>query len=359
MSYSSVSRTDSFQENVSATNSEVEWLAAETFRVLHEFVDPVGWGTLRKKPDEDKLRPKPVITKEIKRALAEWHDTPTNPATGYRYPVYFQDENGETTEDRFNFFLNYESRLWSPIQIQKCFDVRRKMYFTSSHRKRMAYLDGDAHEAWQVTDEVVNLFQQLFGAVPFYRSSPRGFNGWIKVICPDTAKWNESLVRLQAVLKKLRYQHRCSCDVEVKGGTNTAEKNANLGKLPCWNWQYPHQRHNADDCWNIRRIEEFKSKPTLTWPTWLWLIDRLESQIVEAEVVSGKEYIDGLRIAANPAAPSMEVKPSIKPPVTTTVLKATDAGGQALFIPHISLASCSRRLLAWQDRVSLLRRFGL
>jgi hypothetical protein len=31
----------------------------------------------------------------------------------------------------------------------------------------------------------------------------------------------------------------------------------------------------------------------------------------------------------------------------------------ALFIPHISLASCSRRLLAWQDRVSLLRRFGL
>jgi subtilisin family serine protease len=35
------------------------------------------------------------------------------------------------------------------------------------------------------------------------------------------------------------------------------------------------------------------------------------------------------------------------------------SGALALFIPHISLASCSRRLLAWQDRVSLLRRFGL
>lgn len=115
MCYSSVSRTDSFKENVSATNSEVEWLAAETFRVLHEFVDPAGWGTLRKKPDEDKLRPKPVITKEIKRALAEWHDTPTNPATGYRYPVYFQDENGVTTEDRFNPLGPFSGPKWGPF----------------------------------------------------------------------------------------------------------------------------------------------------------------------------------------------------------------------------------------------------
>lgn len=40
-------------------------------------------------------------------------------------------------------------------------------------------------------------------------------------------------------------------------------------------------------------------------------------------------------------------------------LNQRNAECRALFIPHISLASCSRRLLAWQDRVSLLRRFGL
>ena len=316
---------------------EDELYATETFRVLSPFVDFRGWGTLRQAWNEAKPRPKPVITKRIKAALREWDNTPVNPETGYRFPVYFRDDDGNETDDRFNFYIHYQNRLWSPKQIQKCFDDDQRMYYTSSRsRLRMAYLDGDSHQDWQVTHDVVRLLQKLFGNIPFFRSSPRGYNGWVKVICPDTDKWNKSLKRLESALKKLRYQHRCTCDIEVKGGTNTKQKNADLAKLPCWNWVYPYLKRDDDDCWNFRRLKEFERKPILTWPQWQTLIKRIESQIDEAEVAQGKSDIEQLekqyeeeevkKSLPISSKPIRKAKPASPPKVTPLPV----AEGQAL-----------------------------
>lgn len=316
-------------DKISNSKSETDYLAKETFRILHRFIDISGWGTKRARWDEDKPRPKPVVTKQIKQALTEWNNTVINPATGYRYPVFFRDENGIQTTDRFNFFIHYHSRLWSAQQIQKCFDQHQKMYYTSSRSKlRMAYLDGDAHEPWQNSEDSKNLFQKLFGSIPFFRSSPRGYNGWVKVICVDTAKWNQSLKRLENAICKLRYQYRCTCDLEIKGGANTPIKNAALAKLPCWNWNYPCQKHDPDDCWNISRMKEFEKKPVLTWLQWLALISKIESQLNEADVSSGKEHIGNIRLKyqkqeSNPRIPQSNIQHYQREVATTK------AGGRA------------------------------
>lgn len=302
-------RGRSSQKKLSTRKVEVEWLAAETFRLLSPFVDPAGWGTLRQDFGDNVPRPKPVITKQIKRALLEWQQTAINPQTGYRFPILLRDESGQPTTERFSYFCHYSARLWSPTNIQKCFDGNQPMYYTSSQsRLRMAYLDGDAHHAWQSTPEIVGLFQQLFRSIPFYRSSPRGYNGWIKVICLDSAEWNLSLERLQKALKKLRYQYRCTCDVEIMGGTNTSNKNADLAKLPCWNWMYPCLKHDDDDCWNIRRMQEFEAKPILTWPQWNCLINRIEAEVDENEVAAGFEIIEGMRTKADAAKAASQAK---------------------------------------------------
>jgi len=294
-----VSQPPKFRKKTQKKSEEETFLARETFSAFLPYIDPVFWGI-------NKLH---SITKAEHVACAKWCDERNR---GVDKPkIEIVDEHGEpwTKDDGspvfFNFYLNYKRKLWNSDAIQRCLDADELHYFISAARsgKKLVYLDLDCHHDWQDDlPDAVALIKELFGENAFWRSSHRGYNGWLKIgDAPSANEYNAGLARMERVLRNVFLQSQIRTEIEVKGRSvwgkirSFDDRRSQLAKMPCWNHRYFCNRKNEDDCWNIRRMEEFKAKPNIRWASLMAGIDQLEQKLDPQRVEEGRRLLQSIK----------------------------------------------------------------
>lgn len=188
-------------------------------------------------------------------------------------------------------FGSIHYRYWGHNKIPKAINGEEKHYYMSPSRcgKKLPYLDLDAHAAWQDDlPDAIDLLKEIFKSQAYYRYSPGGYNGWIKIgDAPTDEEYNLGLSRLENVLKRIFSKKKIKTDIEIKGKSHKgtikewSDSRAQLAKLPYWNHQDPTQQRDADDVWDDRRLDEWESTPDIRWESLMAVCDQLEQQLEE------------------------------------------------------------------------------
>lgn len=156
-----------------------------------------------------------------------------------------------------------------PVMHTRHFDQAvnyRKIYYVSHGRQALLYLDTDLHYAWQRLEDgqkaqslLDRLMSRFFGeSVLFSSPSERGGNDYLKVNLGalNYQRANDIFVRLEKALQLFLAYCDNMADFEIKGtlGYFFGGKYVwgKYGKLPI----------HRD--WNFKKLEEFKSKPTVS-----------------------------------------------------------------------------------------------
>ena len=135
--------------------------------------------------------------------------------------------------DDFQPYLDVIRNIYSPKHVHRHIEEQQVSYYTSGcHGQALLYADIDAHDGWQ-TDQgrARELLEKLF-PFGYYRNSPRGENGYLKLRYSSIAEFNDSANRLETTLKRLFLHCGVLCNIEVKGTITHDGVSGRMAKLP-------------------------------------------------------------------------------------------------------------------------------
>ncbi|MBI1347122.1 hypothetical protein GC163_12630 [bacterium] len=288
------------EPDISDRDKDRKELAAATFSAFLPYISNKYWG----------INKKHAITKSVHVAFHEWCEARDRGVEKPRVIIRNKDGSpwknvdGETIY--FNYYHHWKSRLWSERNVERANAGLDWDYFQCCARagKKMAYIDADAHERWQDDlDDAITLLKELFKDSPFWRYSPGGYNGWLKIgDAPSVEEYNAGLARLDQVLKDTFAQRRIKTSIEIKGRSawkddieTFDDRRSHLAKLPYYNYVDAGARKDADDCWNQRRLDEFIAKPDIYWKSLMAFIEQLEKMLDREKVDEGRRYLESLK----------------------------------------------------------------
>lgn len=250
--------------------NKVSQLAQETFEAFQPFVNIFDPGL---KLDDGRVIH--TITKE------DWELNRRHKAG--EKPCY---EDGTP----FNPYLDIIRDIYKPIHVHRHIEDDQISYYTSGRRGLgLLYLDIDAHEEWQTDQVQAREIIERFFEFGYFRNSPRGENGYLKLRYSSIDEFNDIANRLEKTLQRLFLHYGILCDFEIKGTITHGDKSGRLAKLPFasrygprllhrkeWGWwEWELLETTEDWCWT--RLEQFKNKPTVD----VRCVDRLSQQIEE------------------------------------------------------------------------------
>lgn len=274
-------------------------LALDTYQALIDYISPYHWG----------IEKAHVITKGEWIAYSNWKAARNNGVAKPKIPICNEDGSPwvynfgpkEGQPVYFNWYLNFKSKVWTPEQIEPCLSGVGLHYYMSPARagKKLGYLDLDVHNEWQDDlPEAIELAKSLFGNVPFWRFSQRGFNGWLKFAnAPAADKYNAGMAKAEQVLSDVFASERIKTSIEVKGRSvwgkvqSKTDRRSHLAKLPYWNHRFPCYQKDENDKWRHDRLQEFKALPDIDFRSFMREIEILENKLQPSKVAEGKSYL--------------------------------------------------------------------
>jgi len=242
----------------SANASEFPTLSEATWQEFSRFVSPFQWAL-----DDPSHSPRSVeIAKAIKNKGQK------GACTSYR-------ENGEKVILRRLHAWVFEKAVHN-----------RKIFYVSYGKLALLYFDIDLHYAWQTYEagqEAQKLLTCLFPQL-FWAESSRGFNGYLKVDLQGMAYHtaNQVFDRSEKAVRRVLAYYKNLADFEIKGRIGHLQGDE-------YKWQQYGKLPIHANSWNFPRLNEFKSKATVS----LVQLDRLCAQIeaqIPAEVLERHKH---------------------------------------------------------------------
>lgn len=173
-----------------------------------------------------------------------WRESPFHAITKEDWNLFRRHKAGERNlcypDGRtFNPYLDVVRNIFGPEHVHQHIEYDETTYYTSGKKRLgLLYLDIDAHHGWQ-TDEyrAKAVLKKLF-RFGYFRASPGGQNGYLKVRYNSIFEFNRAAGSLQQRLRRLFLHWGIFCDIEVKGTITHRGKSGSLAKLP-FNNKFP------------------------------------------------------------------------------------------------------------------------
>ena len=224
-----------------------------------------------------------------------YHGSPIHVITKEDWNLFRRHKAGEKNLQfldgtRFNPYLDIVRNIFAPKHVHQHIEESETTYFTSGKNGLgLLYLDIDAHHEWQ-TDEykAKSVLKKLF-PFGYYRASPRGQNGYLKVRYNSISEFNQAADCLEKDLKRLFLHLGILCDIEVKGTITHKSKSGTLAKLP-FNTTFGCHMRDETDYWNYPQLRLFQACPVVNARRVEHIVVRLQPQLDDESIRKCQEY---------------------------------------------------------------------